>query len=81
MDGIVYALDLGVRSGWCYGPPGAEPVSGTVLLKRDGEDKSVAFGNLIWFLNREWTRARPAMRKRASSSARAAADANQPSRR
>jgi len=60
--GLIYALDLGVRTGWCKGRPGAEaPASGSVRLKDSDEDRAVAFAELLKFLNEEWSTDRPAM--------------------
>lgn len=61
IEGPVFALDLGVRSGFAFGAPGERPRVGTVTLKRNGEPRSVAFSNMIHFLNAEWTRCRPAL--------------------
>lgn len=59
INGIVWALDIGIRCGFCYGLPGAVPVSGSVILKKSDEDRCVAFGNLIWFLHDRWSKQRP----------------------
>jgi hypothetical protein len=59
--GIVYALDLGSWSGYAYGQPGEVPRSGTVRLKKSGDPRAVALGNLISFLDEEWRRQRPAI--------------------
>lgn len=55
MQGLVYALDLGTRSGFAKGRPGARPISGAVILKRRDEPRAVALGNLVAFLEGEWS--------------------------
>lgn len=57
--GIIFALDLGVRTGFATGPVGDVPRSGTVLLKKPDQPRAGAFGNLIAWLNAEWSRERP----------------------
>lgn len=60
--GLVYALDLGVRTGWCKGRPGAEaPISGSVTLKDTDQDRAIAFAGLLKFLNEDWSTDRPAI--------------------
>ena len=60
--GIIWGLDLATRTGFACGAPGcAAPRSGTVILKRKGEGRQVAFANLIAFLGREWSAERPAL--------------------
>lgn len=62
MAGPVFALDLALACGFCCGMPGdRRPDAGSVILKRPSEDRSVAFGNFIWFLNDRWSRLRPAV--------------------
>lgn len=58
MLGPVWAFDLATKTGFCAGPPNTIPRSGTVILKKPGEERAVAFGNLIAFLDIEWS-ARP----------------------
>lgn len=57
--GQIYALDLGQSAGFCKGPPGRPPVSGGIRLYRPNEGIGRGFGNLIAFLNEEWTAERP----------------------
>lgn len=57
--GLVYALDLGVRSGFAYGKPGETPRAGAVVLKPKGEHRAVAFSNLIATLGEQWSADRP----------------------
>lgn len=59
VTGIIYALDLGVATGFAKGRPGDAPISGTVRLKAKGESIDVAFANLIAFLAEEFTREKP----------------------
>lgn len=61
MGGLIYAMDLAVRTGFAFGEAdGAVPASGSVVLKRPAEHAAVAFGNLIAFLNKEFVAHRPA---------------------
>jgi hypothetical protein len=53
--GLFYALDLATRTGFAKGRPGERPFSGAILLKRTGQPRAVALGNLIAFLNDEWS--------------------------
>jgi len=58
--GPVWAFDLGMdRTGFAAGAPGERPRSGTVLLRRRGEPRAIAFGNFIAFLQAEWSREPP----------------------
>lgn len=57
--GPVFALDLGVRSGFAVGRPGERPRAGAVLLKKAGEHRAVAFAALLTFLEQEFTAAKP----------------------
>lgn len=59
LDGPIFAMDLGTRTGFACGMPGSIPRSGTMLLKQRGDKRSVAFGNLIAWLQAEWTKQRP----------------------
>ena len=59
--GAIFALDIGVRLGVAVGAPGYAPVSFSVRLKKPSEPREVACGNLIAFLQVEWTKARPAI--------------------
>lgn len=59
VTGIIYALDLGVATGFAKGRPGDAPVSGTVRLKAKGESIDIAFANLIAFLAEEFAREKP----------------------
>lgn len=58
--GPIFALDLGVRTGFAVGAD-APARSGFVLLKSDQEPPRAALGNMIAWLNQEWTKARPAL--------------------
>lgn len=55
MSGAVFALDLAVSTGWAHGAAGAAPASGVVRLKKPGENRDVAFANLIAWLNERWS--------------------------
>jgi hypothetical protein len=59
--GTIFALDLGSRCGFATGTAGAIPRSGTVILKKPDEPRAVALGNLIHWLNEQWSRARPSL--------------------
>jgi len=59
--GTIFALDLGVHTGFAFGEVGALPASGTVVLKKPTEHRSVAFGNLMAWLDDEFRRAKPAL--------------------
>lgn len=61
MAGAIFALDLASRTGFAVGRPGAYPRSGTVVLKKKGEHRRIALGNMVAWLNEEWTRERPAL--------------------
>lgn len=57
---IVYALDLATHTGFAVGRAGAPPPrAGLHVLKQDDQHHSVACGNLIEILNREWNEKRP----------------------
>jgi hypothetical protein len=64
---IIFALDLGVKTGYAVGPrdtlppKGKPPHSGAVILKKPNEPPGIAFGNLIHWLADMWERdfARP----------------------
>jgi Holliday junction resolvasome RuvABC endonuclease subunit len=60
-QGLVYALDIGVRSGFAYGRPGEKPTSGAMILKKPSEHRAVAFANFIATLNDHFTQFRPAL--------------------
>jgi hypothetical protein len=57
MAQIIFALDLGIRTGYAVGP--SCPRSGAVILKKPNEAPAVAFGNLINWLAEEWGLQRP----------------------
>lgn len=60
--GCIFALDLGVNTGFAIGGPGdASPVSGSVALKKAGQERRVALGNMIAWLDAEWRKQRPAL--------------------
>lgn len=61
MPGAVFALDLAVRTGWAHGAPGSVPASGVVRLKKPDEHRSVAFSNMIAFLNVRFTADKPVL--------------------
>lgn len=61
INGPIFALDLGQRSGFAVGKPGTIPRSGTVVLKKPSEHRSVAFANFIEFLRAEWSKERPGL--------------------
>lgn len=51
MAGSILALDLATRCGYAFGPAGAVPRSGTLVLKRGDEPAAVAFSNLLFWLS------------------------------
>jgi crossover junction endodeoxyribonuclease RuvC len=59
-EGIIWGLDLGIRSGYAFGRAGEIPTSGVCELKKRGEPPGVAFGNLLAWLGRAWKLERPA---------------------
>ena len=61
ITGPIYAIDLGQRAGFAAGPAGAFPRSGTVILKKKLDPQRTAFGNLIAFLNEQWSAERPSL--------------------
>lgn len=62
MQRMIFALDLGIRAGFASGVANqTRPDSGTVVLKRPNEHRSVAFSNLICFLNEKWSKDRPSL--------------------
>jgi len=61
ITGQIYAIDLGQRAGFAVGAPGQVPRSGTVILKQKPDPQRTAFGNLIAFLNEQWSAQRPAL--------------------
>lgn len=61
VTGLILALDLGVTAGFAIGRPGDAVTSGTVRLKRPGENIDVAYANLIAFLCDQFAIERPAL--------------------
>ena len=61
VTGMIFALDLGVTSGFARGKPGDVPVSGTVRLKKPSESIDVAYANLIAFLCEQFEAHRPVL--------------------
>lgn len=61
ITGIIQAIDLAQKTGFAIGPPGAMPRSGSVLLKEKKEQRDVAMGNLIAWLQAEWDKEKPAL--------------------
>lgn len=58
---MIYCLDLGIRTGFASGEVGAAPSSATVILKKPDEHRSVAFSNLMAWLDAQWRTERPAL--------------------
>jgi hypothetical protein len=56
---MIFSLDLGTKVGFAFGPAEAVPQSGTVILKRPNEHRSIALSNLMAWLHEEWSRSRP----------------------
>jgi Holliday junction resolvasome RuvABC endonuclease subunit len=56
---FVFALDLGMRTGFACGGAGACPTSGAVVLKQRDEPAGRAGGNLMEWLRRMWMKDRP----------------------
>jgi len=61
VTGPIFALDLGQRAGFAVGAPGRAPRSGAVILKDKKEPRRVACGNLIAFLQAEWSTSCPSL--------------------
>lgn len=61
MAGIIYALDIGVRTGFAYGAAGAVPSSGAMILKKPSEHRAVAFSNLLATLNDHFAQLKPSL--------------------
>lgn len=47
IDGPILTLDLGNRTGWCFGAAGEKPTSGAWLLREKWESRDAAMGTLI----------------------------------
>lgn len=58
MLGPVWGFDLARLTGFCVGAPGSTPRSGHVVLGKPGQ-RATIFGNMIAFLNDEWSVERP----------------------
>jgi hypothetical protein len=61
VTGPIYSIDLGQRAGFAVGAPGQVPRSGAVILKGKDDPRRTAHGNLIAFLDEQWSGAPPAM--------------------
>lgn len=61
IDGPLLAVDLGISLGWCFGAVNEKPESGALLLKQRGDQRSVAMGNLIAFLDERCRAQKPAL--------------------
>lgn len=48
--GPVLFLDLATTTGWCEGPPGDRPKSGTIRLAPDGAPPAAVFAGMMRFL-------------------------------
>jgi len=59
--GIVYGLDLGVRTGVAFGVAGAAPTVTAVKLKKPGEHRAVVFKTLLDFLVRAFEQSPPCL--------------------
>jgi hypothetical protein len=57
----ILALDIATRCGFAIGPARAIPRSGTVVLKRPGEQRDVAFFNFGFWLRDRLGDAKPAL--------------------
>ena len=58
---LIFALDIGVNLGVAIGRPGEVPRSFSVRLKKPSEPPQIAGGNLIAFLQGEWSKERPGL--------------------
>ncbi len=56
---LVFALDLGRRTGWAAGPPNTVPLSGVITLRTATEGRGVGLETLYNWLRHEWTEATP----------------------
>lgn len=62
--GFIIALDLAIRTGYALGVSGSEPaavIAGAVTLKDPKDDRRVAFGNLLEWLNTRCNQYKPAL--------------------
>ncbi len=59
--GLVFAFDLGIRSGFAFGRPGEIPRSGVIALKKPAEHRAVAFSNFIAFVDEKFRELSPAL--------------------
>lgn len=59
--GTIFTLDLGQRCGYAVGAAGDVPRSGAKILKAKTEPRCIALGNLVAWLNEEWSREKPAL--------------------
>jgi hypothetical protein len=59
--GVVLALDLGVRTGYCHGARGMPPTSGSVRLKTKDERASLGFCQLTRFLSEQLGTLKPSL--------------------
>ena len=61
MKKLILALDIATRAGFAIGRPGAIPRSGTLVLKRPGEPREVAYSNFLFWLWDRLSTERPAL--------------------
>lgn len=59
--GIVYALDLAVRSGFAFGARGEKPQLGFIQLKQPKEFRDVAFTNMLAHMDKVLREIKPAL--------------------
>lgn len=58
---VIIALDLGIRTGVAIGAPGEPPRVTAVTFKRPSQERDVAFGNLVAWLDQAAREHRPAL--------------------
>lgn len=59
VTGNILSLDIGNLMGFAKGAPLSDPVSGTVRLRKNHEPRETTLGNLIAWLDQEFTAAAP----------------------
>lgn len=61
MRGLIYAFDLGTRTGLAKGRPGEPPYSCSLILKKTSEPRAIALGNLVAYLAEQWAQETPVL--------------------
>ena len=61
LSGPILAIDAATRSGFCVGLPNDKPRSGSVVLKKPGEHRRIAFENFHAWISDEFQKYIPAL--------------------